>query len=112
MQLDKELRAAARQVGDPVARDASFLSTGAVDQLYLAVRLAICELALPEEEPCPIILDDALVNFDDERCQCALEVLHEMAQTRQIVLFTCHGRELTFMRGTPYVRISSVGRPG
>ena len=112
VQLDKELRAAARQVGDPVARDASFLSTGAVDQLYLAVRLAICELALPEEEPCPIILDDALVNFDDERCQCALEVLHEMSQTRQIVLFTCHGRELTFMRGTPDVRISSVGRPG
>ena len=112
VQLDKELRAAARQIGDPVARDASFLSTGAVDQLYLAVRLAICELALPEEEPCPIILDDALVNFDDERCQCALEVLHEMAQTRQIVLFTCHGRELTFMRGTPDVRISSVGRPG
>ncbi len=35
-----------------------------------------------------------------------------MAQTRQIVLFTCHGRELTFMRGTPDVRISSVGRPG
>lgn len=110
--LDKELRAAARQVGDPVTRDASFLSTGAVDQLYLAVRLAVCELALPEDEPCPIILDDALVNFDDERCRCALEVLHEMAQTRQIILFTCHGRELSFMRGTPDVRIMSVGRPG
>ena len=25
---------------------------------------AICELALPEDDPCPIILDDALVNFD------------------------------------------------
>ena len=110
--LDKELRAAARQVGDPIARDASFLSTGAVDQLYLAVRLAICELALPEDEPCPIILDDALVNFDDERCRCALEVLREMAQTRQIILFTCHGRELAFMRGAPDVRITSVGRPG
>lgn len=110
--LDKELKAAARQSGDPIARDASFLSTGAIDQLYLAVRLAICELALPEGEPCPVILDDALVNFDDERCRCALEVLHEMAQTRQILLFTCHGRELSLMRGVPDVRLTSVGRPG
>lgn len=110
--LDKELKAAARQSGDSIARDASFLSTGAIDQLYLAVRLAICELALPEGEPCPVILDDALVNFDDERCRCALEVLHEMAQTRQILLFTCHGRELSFMRGVPDVRLTSVGRPG
>ena len=110
--LDKELKAAARQAGDSIARDASFLSTGAVDQLYLAVRLAICELALPEDEPCPIILDDALVNFDDERCRCALEMLREMAQTRQIILFTCHGRELSFMRGAADVRITSVSQPG
>lgn len=110
--LDKELKAAARQAGDSIARDASFLSTGAIDQLYLAVRLAICELALPEDEPCPIVLDDALVNFDDERCRCALEFLREMAQTRQIILFTCHGRELAFLRGAPDVRLTSVGRPG
>ena len=112
VQLDSELKAAARRAGDPISREASFLSTGAIDQLYLAVRLAICELALPEDDPCPIILDDALVNFDDERCQCALEMLHEMAQTRQIILFTCHSRELGFMRGVPDVRLTSVGRPG
>lgn len=110
--LDKQLKAAARQAGESVAREASLLSTGAIDQLYLAVRLAICELALPEDEPCPVILDDALVNFDDERCRCALGVLREMARTRQIILFTCHSREADFMRGAADVRITSVSRAG
>lgn len=35
--------------------------------MYLAVRLAVCELALPEGEPCPLIIDDALVNLDEPR---------------------------------------------
>lgn len=91
--LDRQLKAAARLYGDPISRESAFLSVGALDQLYLAVRLAICELALPEDNPCPLILDDALVNFDDQRCQLALELLREMSQKRQILLFTCHGRE-------------------
>lgn len=91
--LDRELQAVAKLEGDPLARESAFLSVGALDQLYLAVRLAICELALPEDKSCPIILDDALVNFDDERCMRALALLAEMAKTRQIILFTCHERE-------------------
>lgn len=91
--LDRELQAVAKLDGDSVGREAAFLSVGALDQLYLAVRLAICELALPEDKSCPIILDDALVNFDDERVMKALELLSEMAKTRQIILFTCHERE-------------------
>ncbi|MEG1404519.1 MAG: AAA family ATPase [Oscillospiraceae bacterium] len=95
--LDRELKAAARLAGDTVSRDSSFLSAGTIDQLYLAVRLAICELALPPEKACPLILDDALVNFDDERCGYALELLRSLAKDRQIILFTCHGREADLM---------------
>lgn len=91
--LDRELKAVARPADESAAYETAFLSVGAVDQLYLAVRLAICELALPGDEPCPIILDDALVNFDDERCLEALKLLKETAQTRQVILFTCHSRE-------------------
>ena len=61
-----------------------------MDQLYLALRLAICDLLLPD---CPIILDDALVYFDDERLRVALEVLRELGGQRQILLFTCTDRE-------------------
>ena len=74
-----------------------FLSAGAADQLYLAVRLAICDLVLPQENCVPIVLDDALTNFDDERCASALRYLKEAAQTRQILLFTCHSREADFL---------------
>jgi uncharacterized protein YhaN len=96
--LDRELKAKARLAGDAVDHETAFLSVGALDQLYLAVRLAICEMALPEDKPCPLILDDALVSFDDERCLMALGLLKEMSETRQIILFTCHDRELQMER--------------
>ncbi|MBQ7566100.1 MAG: AAA family ATPase [Oscillospiraceae bacterium] len=67
------------------------LSGGTVNQLYLALRLAICELALPEGTP--LILDDALVYFDDRRLAAALRLLQEEAKKRQILLFTCQSRE-------------------
>lgn len=88
--LDRKFSATARRSGDTVAHEAAFLSEGTVGQLYLALRLAICELALPENDPCPIILDDALVDFDEERTKRALELLGELAGKRQIILFTCH----------------------
>ena len=45
--------------------------------------------ALPEGEPCPLILDDALVNLDDERLEQAMKLLGEIAHERQVILFTC-----------------------
>lgn len=108
--LDRELKAAAKPSGDALARDSAFLSAGTLDQLYLAVRLAICELALPAEKCSPIILDDALVSFDDERCRAALGLLRELAVDRQILLFTCHGREALFMRDFPDVFVTD-GKP-
>lgn len=93
VELDKELRALTLISGEPNRRETAFLSAGALDQLYLALRLAMTELALPEDKSCPIILDDALVNFDDSRCRLAMELLGEFAQKRQVILFTCHRRE-------------------
>ncbi|MFR7892850.1 MAG: ATP-binding protein [Dysosmobacter sp.] len=45
----------------------ALLSQGAGDQLYLAARLAICRMVLPQDKAAPLILDDALANFDDTR---------------------------------------------
>lgn len=91
--LDRNLAAAAKTRGDTVAREHDFLSLGATDQLYLAVRLAVCALALPEEKHVPVVLDDALMSFDDERCGYAIDLLRELSADRQIILFTCHSRE-------------------
>ena len=76
---------------DAAMRRLLSLSGGTADQLYLAVRLAICRLLLPDGAP--IVLDDALVMFDDERLQLALGLLRCEAAGRQILLFTCQRRE-------------------
>lgn len=94
--LNKALHAAAEPAGTGVPRDVEYLSAGAADQLYLAVRLAICDLILPEDAP--IVLDDALASFDDARCAAALDYLREAAEKRQILLFTCHSREADMLR--------------
>ncbi len=70
------------------------LSGGTLDELYLAVRLALCEKLLADDVP--IVLDDAFVNFDDERMERALNLLKEMARDRQVLVFTCHTREKVF----------------
>ena len=67
-----------------------YLSAGTVDQLYLSVRLALCRLTVPDA---PILLDDALCSFDDERMALALNALNELGGERQILLFSCHSRE-------------------
>ena len=93
------MAAAAREAGGVLPRRTVSLSRGTVDQLYLAVRLAVCELALPAEEPAPLVLDDALSDFDDARMALALECLEQYAGERQILLFTCHGRERAWQAG-------------
>lgn len=87
--LNRDFSALTRTKDDVVAREAEYLSAGTLDLMYLAVRLAVCELALPEGESCPLIIDDALVNLDEERSAQAIELLREIAKKRQVILFTC-----------------------
>jgi len=89
--LDQQLSVSARETGEIVSRELIALSQGTGDQLYLALRLAICDAVLPEDAP--LVLDDALVNFDDVRAEAALKLLQEISGQRQILLFTCHNRE-------------------
>ena len=110
--LDRSFHLSAEPAGDTVFRDAALLSAGTLDQLYLAVRLAICQLVLPPEKQVPIVLDDALANFDDSRCASALRFLKEAARDRQILLFTCHGREADFFAGDGEVFVQRLTQAG
>lgn len=65
-------------------------SDGTMDQLYLALRLAVAEALTADA---PLILDDALVRFDDGRLKAALDILARISQHKQVLLFTCHSRE-------------------
>ncbi|BAK97651.1 hypothetical protein OBV_04530 [Oscillibacter valericigenes Sjm18-20] len=106
--LDRSFHLSAEPAGDAVWRDAQLLSAGAGDQLYLAARLAICELVLPAEEAPPLVLDDALANFDDLRCETALRLLKEEGKKRQILLFTCHSREAAFFADDPEIAVQRL----
>jgi len=88
--LGEDLSVRAGTGGEATTREAMWRSDGTVDQLYLALRLAVAEVLTPEA---PLILDDALVRFDDARTKAALEVLRSVGENRQIILFTCHERE-------------------
>ena len=101
--LDRNLSLSAQPAGDAMPRALSLLSQGAGDQLYLAVRLAICRMVLPRDKAAPLILDDALANFDDQRLAAALDWLLEESRTRQILLFTCHRREGDYLRDHAHV---------
>lgn len=71
---------------DTLTPDVLSLSTR--QQLYLALRIAI--LIRPESEGTniPVLCDDILVNFDDERKQGAINALKELAKYRQVIMFT------------------------
>jgi len=112
LSLDRDFEASAREQGGLLPHRALSLSAGTVDQIYLAVRLAVCQLALPEQDPCPLILDDALANFDDDRCAMALDCLAELARERQILLFTCHRREGAYLADRPDVMVLPLHSEG
>lgn len=106
--LDREFHLSAESGSDPTRRSVQLLSAGTADQLYLAVRLAICEMILPPEQNPPLILDDALLTFDDTRLSTTLDYLTRLGAQRQILLFTCQGREAALLRGRPGVHITNL----
>ncbi len=59
--------------GDPLKVDG--MSKGTADQLYLALRLATLEIFLEGREPLPLIVDDILIQFDDDRTAATLKIL-------------------------------------
>lgn len=106
--LDREFRLSAEAGSDPTRRSVQLLSSGTADQLYLAVRLAICEMVLPVEQNAPLILDDALLTFDDERLHKTLDYLVQLGSRRQILLFSCQSREADYLASRSGVHILNL----
>lgn len=90
MQLYTNFEATCRRDNSAVEMDKLRLSTGTRDQLYLALRLAVCKVLLDNNnESVPIVLDDPFVNYDDQRAACGMKLLREIARERQVILLTC-----------------------
>ncbi len=82
------LRAVRRDSGEHL--DLTGMSDGARDQLFFALRLAYIEDHCARIGACPVILDDILMAFDNERAAAALKCLAELAKRTQVLLFTHH----------------------
>ncbi len=90
MTLAADLSIQAGAAGEDTLRSPLYRSDGTVDQLYLALRLAVARELTPQA---PLVLDDALIRFDDARLAAAMALLRREAENKQIILFTCQGRE-------------------
>lgn len=84
------------------------LSRGTREQLYISLRLALVEAYERRGVNLPVVLDDLLVNFDNERARAAVEVLRDFAgQGHQVLLFTCHEHLARLFRATG-VRVTDL----
>ena len=69
-------------------RRAELLSYGTAEQIYLLLRLSLVEHLTAEHDTCPLLLDDVTVHADTQRTHAILELLLQVSQERQVVLFT------------------------
>lgn len=87
IRVDERLRASTG-MGDGRMLDEQRLSSGTRDQLYLALRLAVCD-TLEQTKSVPLILDDPFITSDDARTARGIELLRRLGRQRQIILLSC-----------------------
>ena len=66
------------------------LSRGTREQLFLALRFGLILEMGQHSEHLPVIVDEALVNFDPIRGTKAAGSFIELSETNQVLVFTCH----------------------
>ena len=84
--------------------DASYLSSGTYDQIYLALRLGIIDIIF-EDKKVPIILDESFTQYDDNRLKTMLDIIYRRVYKNQIILFTCQKREINILKDKEKVNI-------
>jgi uncharacterized protein YhaN len=80
--------------------DVGALSTGAAQQVYLCLRLGLAEEEASKRTSLPLIMDEVLVNFDQERAAGVAEVIRDVAKRHQVLMFTCHPHTVELMQRT------------
>ena len=75
---------------------ADLLSTGTIDQLYLSLRLSMIDDL--SNEKMPIILDEALAYYDDDRLENIIKFLSDNMKDHQVIIFTCTKREQEILK--------------
>ena len=76
--------------GDGQSLAPNQLSRGTREQLFLSLRFGLIRHLGEHTERLPVILDEALVNFDPDRGVKAAHAFLELAEQNQVLVFTCH----------------------
>ncbi len=92
--VPRDLSLEARSTGSRTFHEWKYLSGGAIDRIYLALRLAMTDILAEKHGALPLFLDDILSQYDDDACETTLKFLKEYIETSgsvsQIIFFTCH----------------------
>lgn len=87
---------------------ASILSNGTIDQMYLALRIAISETVLKNNEYMPFIMDEPFSQYDDERTDNALKCIYDISKKQQVIIFTCKQREVELISSKYNCKLCSL----
>ncbi|MFZ5968031.1 MAG: ATP-binding protein [Bacillota bacterium] len=89
-------------------KDVEYYSNGTWDQVYFSLRMGLVSLMFDQRNSTPIFLDDAFIQYDDERLEAVLSFLHEYARDNQVILMTCQKREMHYFKGYDDVNILTL----
>ena len=89
---------------DGFGYSADLLSEGARDAAYIALRISLMLRIFGDQLP-PLMLDDALCQFDDSRASVMIGLIAKLSELPlQSIIFTCHSREVSIceQKGIPH----------
>lgn len=69
------------------------ISRGTMDQIYLALRLAVASFLASGGEDLPLLFDDSFANYDEKRLRSVFRWMQKTFRNRQMLIFSCHKRE-------------------
>jgi uncharacterized protein YhaN len=78
--------------------DLEILSRGTAEQLYLSLRFGYIQEFGRRSRPLPVVMDDILVNFDPERVRAGITTMLELAESNQVLFFTCHPEAVSLIK--------------
>ena len=92
--VSRDLSVETRSSASETYHEWKFLSSGAIDRVYLALRLAATDIIAESHNPLPLFLDDILTRYDDKNSESTLAFLNDYYRNSgsisQFFFFTCH----------------------
>ena len=86
------------------------LSRGTREQLYLALRFGLIREFGEHAERLPVVVDEALVNFDPARASLAAGAFAKLSESNQVLVFTCH-HTTADMFANEGAQVLEIGQP-